>query len=99
MARNGYTCPVCGKTLTIAGPRNIELHEKSKFHIAAMKQGIKKEIVTGGTPESGPPENEPINEIKTTAPEVKNDKKEIGKRDSGDNGDNGDSGAWDGYLC
>ena len=91
MARNEYTCVVCGKVLTIAGPRNIELHEKSKFHIAAMNN--KKEKVLDQAPES-----EPINEIKTTVLENNNGKNKDtkGREDSGDSGD--DDG-WDGYLC
>lgn len=37
MSRDIYICPICGKKLKLSGPRNIEFHEKSKFHLDAMK--------------------------------------------------------------
>jgi len=88
MARNAYKCGVCGKTLVIAGPRNIELHEKSAFHIAAMKNQKSVEVVEPVI--SGkPPEVESTNGIRTTIPEGIHDKRK----------EDGDSDEWDGYLC
>ena len=94
MARNDYECPVCGKVLKIAGPRNIELHEKSKFHVAAMNQDTKNDKVINQAPKS-----EPINEIKTTKVENENGTNKIlkGREHTGEQ--TNDNGNWDGYLC
>jgi len=94
MVRNDYKCSVCGKVLKIAGPRNIELHNKSKFHIAAMNQdneivpeskdtGIHTTVLEGT--------NEPNKETREQDGE-RNDDKET-------SGNNGDNDEWDGYLC
>ena len=88
MARNAYKCSVCGKVLTISGPRNIELHEKSKFHIAAMKQG-KKNVQE--------PVQEPnVTGIQTTVMEGTNEPNKETREHEGEQND--DNGKWDGYL-
>ena len=93
MARNDYTCPVCGKVLKIAGPRNTELHEKSKFHIAAMKQD--NEIVQELIKE---PVQEPnVTGIQTTVLEVKNEQNKETRGHKGQHTE--DTGEWDGFLC
>ena len=93
MARNDYTCPVCGKVLKIAGPRNIELHEKSKFHIAAMKQD--NEIVQ--EPIKEPVQEPNVTGIQTTVPEGTNEPNKETREHEGEQND--DNNEWDGYLC
>lgn len=97
MARTPYTCPVCGKVLKLGGVRNIEFHEKSAFHIAAMKQGSEQHNTIKPVP-SITPENVPeINGIQTTVMEDTNVKnKETTDRNEGRNEG---SEEWDGYLC
>lgn len=89
MARTPYTCPICGKILKLGGVRNIEFHEKSAFHIAAIKQG-KKNVQE--------PVQEPnVTGIQTTVPEGLNDTNKETREHERERND--DSGEWDGYLC
>lgn len=90
MARTPYICPICGKVLKLGGVRNIEFHEKSAFHIAAMKKDT--EIV----------QESKNTGIQTTVPEGINDtnKGTKGRETTDPNeGSIEDNGEWDGYLC